>query len=520
MTSLDQVFDVNVVSNNLCQTESILQSCNSLLYLQEVVDTIFQQLSNKISEESSQLHKLNNRIVSANEKVTKIMTNKKESITVFSSSKYPIKKQKIDLQKTVYASVKKKTQRNEKYGHICGDVPIGCPIENIPRLGQIRKKIERERGKKKKSGLGLLPNNLETTRELLLFNTQNNPYYKYNPIQNLNNLKMNKGKKLKQKRKEKRKLIDLEVPNLEIDDYHNKEKKFLPKCEPFPLQKKLPQINVELDLFNQQTATNIIQKNTFEDLDFIPIEVLIDNSISDEKNEKNEKNEKEKKEKNEKNEIIGTIENLEEIKIFVPNNKLEDVELIGNNFCQNVNTSVKPETEPNLNNIMKNNNQEKKIQSQNQDNKIIFESEKRELNLTSTPYDINIKNQIGIENKIKKKVQNNDSIVNNDNNLVNNNEKENGNLVIKQSPDILVQIRQGFKLKHVKKPGMLSQEEEDMRDSSLPFILFRRRKKIIGNQDPPNYRGKNQKRNLLKIAQDFLQNDVLDEKSPENSDFD
>ncbi|KAJ6237202.1 cxyorf1 [Anaeramoeba flamelloides] len=180
----DQVFEVPVIPHNLPQTQSFLQTCESLVYLQNVVDKVFERVNERIKEQSESLEEINHRIKVSSEKVNKILGSSR-STTIMSSAKYPIPKNR-ESYSPMY-SKQEKTKSSEDKTVILQDEPGSLPLKSLLRKKknfEVMEEIRREE-EEQIDGLGRLPEKIHSVSSLLLFNTQENPYRDYQMLDNL-----------------------------------------------------------------------------------------------------------------------------------------------------------------------------------------------------------------------------------------------------------------------------------------------------------------------------------------------
>ncbi|KAF2069752.1 hypothetical protein CYY_008928 [Polysphondylium violaceum] len=186
---MSQIYQVPVTCNGLRETESILQIVDSLEKLEKVFNEIYTNISSRVSHEKSRIDDVSNRLDNAQYKVKQI-AGSKSAMTVFSSAKYPADKKWGDYV-PIYTG-KTRLPFKQSHHHLHNEnqqikkVPEDSYLD-INDLVFIEKSIDAASKEiEVKEGLGRLPNHLPSVSNLLLFNTQENPYKKYsNTLDNL-----------------------------------------------------------------------------------------------------------------------------------------------------------------------------------------------------------------------------------------------------------------------------------------------------------------------------------------------
>jgi len=186
---MSQIYQVPVTCNGLRETESILQIVDSLEKLEKVFNEIYTNISSRVSHEKSRIDDVSNRLNNAQYKVTQI-AGSKSAMTVFSSAKYPADKKWGDYV-PIYTG-KTRLPFKPSHHHLHNEdeqikkVPEDSYLD-VNDLVFIEKSIDAASKEiEVKEGLGRLPNHLPSVSNLLLFNTQENPYKKYsNTLDNL-----------------------------------------------------------------------------------------------------------------------------------------------------------------------------------------------------------------------------------------------------------------------------------------------------------------------------------------------
>ncbi|KAN0022268.1 hypothetical protein ACTFIU_004444 [Dictyostelium citrinum] len=185
-----QIYQVPVVSNGLRETESILQIVDSLEKLEKVFNDMYSTISARVSHEKSRIDNVANRLNNAQHKVNQIVGSK-QAITVFSSAKYPADKKWGDYVPIYSGKHKLPFKASHYHGLNSEDSPIKKRPEDsyldVNDLVFIEKSIDTtSKEVEVKEGLGRIPAQIPSVSNLLLFNTQENPYKKYsNTLDNL-----------------------------------------------------------------------------------------------------------------------------------------------------------------------------------------------------------------------------------------------------------------------------------------------------------------------------------------------
>ncbi|KAN0050424.1 hypothetical protein ACTA71_003548 [Dictyostelium dimigraforme] len=185
-----QIYQVPVVSNGLRETESILQIVDSLEKLEKVFNDMYSTISARVSHEKSRIDNVSNRLNNAQHKVNQIVGSK-QAITVFSSAKYPADKKWGDYVPIYNGKHKLPFKASHYHGLNSEDSPIKKRPEDsyldVNDLVFIEKSIDTtSKEVEVKEGLGRIPAQIPSVSNLLLFNTQENPYKKYsNTLDNL-----------------------------------------------------------------------------------------------------------------------------------------------------------------------------------------------------------------------------------------------------------------------------------------------------------------------------------------------
>lgn len=170
------IYNVPVIPNNLRHREAFIQIADALNYLNLVFDDVLTRVNNRIDKKQKQLSVLQGRITRVHEKVQNI-TKTKKATQIFSNSKYPVSIN-IELYKSIFCIESpielKKTQLKLKEPQI-KELP-----NNVLQFYHVKVKKDTVTGKQMAiTGLGKCPSNAQIVNELLLFNTNKNPYENY-----------------------------------------------------------------------------------------------------------------------------------------------------------------------------------------------------------------------------------------------------------------------------------------------------------------------------------------------------
>lgn len=180
-----QIYDIPLVPPDLRQDESLLQLFDALEHLDVVVDEVFSRIESKVASNRTKLIDVNNRINVAKAKVGKVVGSKKAT-QVFATAKYP-GPSSLETFTPIHSEVDNDGQLERNH------YKLSSRISKVPD-GNLREKLQfysidfttkRKREKditeseERCEGLGGLPQNIGSLSNLLLFNTQENPYKKY-----------------------------------------------------------------------------------------------------------------------------------------------------------------------------------------------------------------------------------------------------------------------------------------------------------------------------------------------------
>lgn len=86
------LFEIPIIQPDLRHEEAILQSLNTLDYLNEVIGNIFDRIDKRISNNQAKVQDINRRIGVVNSKIESLKDSKK-AVTIYSTNKYPEQEQ-------------------------------------------------------------------------------------------------------------------------------------------------------------------------------------------------------------------------------------------------------------------------------------------------------------------------------------------------------------------------------------------------------------------------------------------
>ncbi|GAM17452.1 hypothetical protein SAMD00019534_006270 [Acytostelium subglobosum LB1] len=192
--SSTQIYQVPVVSNGLREPESLLQIVDALASLDNVFNNVYTSISSRVSKEKSRIDNVSNRLSRAQCKVDSIVGSR-NAITVFSSARYPSSNQWTDYS-PLYSDKARvpfnPSSSNYQLNDVVATRQQQQQQDSQEVLGEHVVFIEKSmKGLAKneeleKEGLGQLPQHISSVSNLLLFNTQENPYKKYpNSLDNM-----------------------------------------------------------------------------------------------------------------------------------------------------------------------------------------------------------------------------------------------------------------------------------------------------------------------------------------------
>eukprot|EP00485_Elphidium_margaritaceum_P008318 CAMPEP_0202689288 /NCGR_PEP_ID=MMETSP1385-20130828/4573_1 /ASSEMBLY_ACC=CAM_ASM_000861 /TAXON_ID=933848 /ORGANISM="Elphidium margaritaceum" /LENGTH=506 /DNA_ID=CAMNT_0049344403 /DNA_START=30 /DNA_END=1550 /DNA_ORIENTATION=+ len=216
-TGQTNTFAMPVVLQNLPPAETLNQVIDNLNYLCTAFDTAFGTISTQINSERTKIQSLQQRINKASTRTDMISKYPNKSTTVFSHCSFPKEKLQKDAPMISPIASTKHIER-PKY-----KLPVAERLKRPPNCDTLKlfQSVSQKTSKKQTEkivGLGKLPSWINNVDDCLLFNTDTNPYLKYEAIQNLEG-KEGVDKELEQKNmfqapmsiREKQALIDRET---------------------------------------------------------------------------------------------------------------------------------------------------------------------------------------------------------------------------------------------------------------------------------------------------------------------
>eukprot|EP00486_Rosalina_sp_Unknown_P002048 CAMPEP_0201566174 /NCGR_PEP_ID=MMETSP0190_2-20130828/5760_1 /ASSEMBLY_ACC=CAM_ASM_000263 /TAXON_ID=37353 /ORGANISM="Rosalina sp." /LENGTH=490 /DNA_ID=CAMNT_0047984511 /DNA_START=18 /DNA_END=1490 /DNA_ORIENTATION=+ len=183
-TGQTNTFAMPVVLQNLPPAETLNQVVDNLNYLCNVFDTAFDTITTQINSERSKIKSLQQRIAKASERTDLIAKYPNKSTTVFSHCSFPKEKQEKDDPIISPIEPTKHIDR-PKY-----KLPLSERLKRPPNCDTLKlfhsvSVKTAQKTDEKVVGLGKLPSWLDNVGDCLLFNTDTNPYLRYEAIQNL-----------------------------------------------------------------------------------------------------------------------------------------------------------------------------------------------------------------------------------------------------------------------------------------------------------------------------------------------
>lgn len=180
-----QIHSIPIVPPDLRTDESLLQLFDALEHLDTVVESVFGKIEDQAAKSRDTLIAVNNRINVARAKVQKIVGTKKAT-QVFSSTKYPATNQ-LETVAPIHGGTHTGNMIRKHHSSIDGRI-MKVSDGNIREKLQFysiefnsRRKRDQEitEDDERCEGLGGLPKDIASLSNLLLFNTEENPYKKY-----------------------------------------------------------------------------------------------------------------------------------------------------------------------------------------------------------------------------------------------------------------------------------------------------------------------------------------------------
>ena len=176
-----QPYDVPIITHDLRQEEFVLQIADSLEYLENVTEDIFNRITKRVTECQTRLDMVNKRTDSAQAKINALKGSKK-AIRVFSSSKYP-SEEVAEVYKSIF-DVDNQLREIQRSNLEITSKHKTADANSIKDKLQfysvnIKQTKDKDDAEKRGEGLGKLPKTIDTVGSLLLLNTVENPYKKY-----------------------------------------------------------------------------------------------------------------------------------------------------------------------------------------------------------------------------------------------------------------------------------------------------------------------------------------------------
>mmetsp|Transcript_59090 Transcript_59090/g.94053 ORF Transcript_59090/g.94053 Transcript_59090/m.94053 type:complete len:496 (-) Transcript_59090:42-1529(-) len=183
-TGQTNTFAMPVVLQNLPPAETLNQVLDNLNYLCNVFDSAFDTITNQINGERAKIQSLQQRIEKASSRTDLVAKYPNKSTTVFSHCTFPKDRLEADdaiispIEPTKYIDRPKyKLKISERLKR-----PPNC--DTLKLFHSVSEKTAQKEDEKV-VGLGKLPSWIDNVGDCLLFNTDTNPYLKYEAIQNL-----------------------------------------------------------------------------------------------------------------------------------------------------------------------------------------------------------------------------------------------------------------------------------------------------------------------------------------------
>ena len=196
------IFDLPTSHNDLQQTENLIDSLQSLAKLDSVVHSIFDRILSRVTAEQNRVNSVKERSITAREKITRISNNQARATTIFSTSKHPCTKPPPN-HRTLFEFSNDPLSGDAPYAppdpeieYVTSD-PATSTLNNandvsemnnlFTRLNPHATEMVRVEILMEEQGVGPLPTApaLQSTAEVLLFNSRKNPYERYSRLDNL-----------------------------------------------------------------------------------------------------------------------------------------------------------------------------------------------------------------------------------------------------------------------------------------------------------------------------------------------
>ena len=184
-----------VASQDLPPAESLLQTFDNLQQLNAAVNTLFDRLSTRVAGERAKLTAICDRVARASQKVKHIASNQNRVCTIFSASKYPAPPAIADFPKVVSESdadlpAPLNRGRYRMTAQMRAQRPVPTDTSDLFQTlsHAAATRVDRAavtEGAEGEEGLGRLPTYLPSIGSVLLFNSDENLYKKYESFNNL-----------------------------------------------------------------------------------------------------------------------------------------------------------------------------------------------------------------------------------------------------------------------------------------------------------------------------------------------
>ncbi|XP_018321109.1 WASH complex subunit 1 [Agrilus planipennis] len=175
-------YNVPVIPPNLRREETIVQIADTLEYLSNVTNDIFNRINNRIESNTRKLASIQERVNIADSKVEKLAGEKK-AIQIFSSSKYPA----ANLNQKYISIFGKDDKIQPKHTKFKYKETVNTKEEPSDRLEYYHVKSKNTPADYETKGLGKIPEDIEFFTDLLLYNTGKNLYQDYITLDPLEN---------------------------------------------------------------------------------------------------------------------------------------------------------------------------------------------------------------------------------------------------------------------------------------------------------------------------------------------
>lgn len=171
-------YQIPIVYQNLSPAETKMQILDSLEYFAWTITDAFDKLDTKIQEKSKGLKDISSRIQAVKAKSARVRQSPNKATSVYSLNKLPMKPWK-DNHSAFILQDEKPIQR-KPYNLSRESRLITCEnVNTVEVYGQVTQQSRGLDLGHEREGLGKLPRWIDTLTSCLLFNTDENPYQKY-----------------------------------------------------------------------------------------------------------------------------------------------------------------------------------------------------------------------------------------------------------------------------------------------------------------------------------------------------